>query len=399
MLGAHGAMGLIATNTIGQGDTRTTGLEVLVAGGGRIYDVTRDMTWPVKRANVSVSVVHVAKGSTTNGLRNRLDGVDVAVISSHLRAAPERTNPARLPQNQGRSFQGSTVLGKGFVLTPQDRDALIQADAQNDERIFPYIGGQELNTSPTQEHDRHVIDFGDMSLDETGRWPALLEIVRQNVKPERDSNNREAYKKYWWQFGEKRPGLYRAIAGLERCLACSRVSKHAVFSFQPSDRVFSEATIVFALPAYAHFGLLQSRIHGRWARLLGSSMRNDLRYTPSDCFETFPFPDEPTLAPAAPLEAIAQRLYETRAEHMRMTNQGLTKTYNALNDPTDSSPAIQHLRDLHEQLDRAVLDAYEQSAILVPPYVGASAEALEQFEDAVLEFLFARNGLLAKQVG
>jgi hypothetical protein len=394
MLGAHGSLGLIATNTIGQGDTRTTGLQALALAGGTIYDATQDMKWPVKAANVSVSIVHVAKGIAASRLHCRLDGRLVAAISSQLRAAIERTDPVRLSSNRGRSFVGTKVYGNGFVLSPEERDELIEVDAKNAERIFPYIGGQELNTSPTQEHDRHVIDFGDMSLEDAGRWPDLLRIVQQKVKPERDKNKREARKKYWWKFGERATGLYLTARHLDRCLACSNVSKHSVFAFQPTDRVFAHTLIVFTLPAYAHFGLLQSRIHERWARLQGSSMRNDLRYTPSECFETFPFPDEPTLAATAPLEAIAKRLYKTRAQYMLTTNQGLTKTYNALTDPTDTSPGIQQLRALHEQLDHTVLDAYGLPNIPVPPYAGASTESLEQFEDAVLDFLFAKNALL-----
>ena len=94
-------------------------------------------------------------------------------------------------------------------------------------------------------------------------------------------------------------------------------------------------------------------------------MRNDIRYTPSDGFETFPFPEE------SALEDIAAELYETRASFMVETDQGLTKTYNALKDPANTDPPILHLRELHEQLDRAVLDAYGQSYIEVPPYCGA----------------------------
>jgi hypothetical protein len=119
--------------------------------------------------------------------------------------------------------------------------------------------------------------------------------------------------------------------------------------------------------------------------------------SPSDCFETFPFPDEPTLAANKPLEAIAERLYTTRAAYMIATDQGLTKTYNALTDPTNTDPEVENLRRLHEQLDRAVLDAYGQSSITVPPYTGATPEQLERFQDQVLEFLFARNALLAKR--
>jgi hypothetical protein len=126
-------------------------------------------------------------------------------------------------------------------------------------------------------------------------------------------------------------------------------------------------------------------------------MRSDPRYSVASCFETFPFPDEATLAANEPLEAIAKRLYETRAAHMIATDQGLTKTYNALTDPTNTDPEVENLRRLHEQLDRAVLDAYGQSRIEVPPYVGATPEQLERFHDQVLDFLFTRNALLAKR--
>lgn len=394
LLGAHGTMGLIATNTIGQGDTRNTGLEPIVAGGGRIYDATRSFKWPVGIANVSVSVVHIAKGH--DGLPARLDGEPVHAISTRLRAAIERSNPAQLPANKNRSFQGAVVLGKGFVLTPDERDRLASKNGLNAQRMFPYVGGQELNSSPTLSHERYVISFGDLDIERAAAWPDLLDHVRKTVKPERDRNNRESYRKYWWQFAEKRPALTAALELLPRCLVCSRVSKWCVFAFQPTDRVFSEATVVFALQDHAHFGLLQSRVHERWARLHASSMRNDLRYTPSECFETFPFPDPPTLAPDAPLEAIAARLYETRAAYMLDTNQGLTKTYNALTDRSLATPQIEHLRHLHEELDRAVLDAYGQPNIPVPPYAGTTPEQLERFEDAVLEFLFARNSLLAR---
>jgi len=398
MLGAHGTLGLIATNTIGQGDTRETGLQPLVVAGGRIYDATQNMTWPVRGANVSVSIIHIAKGSAApQELSCRLDGEAVAAISSQLRPASERMDPVRLAANHGRSFVGSYVLGKGFWLTPEERDHCVERSPKNSERVFPYLGGLELNTSPTQSYDRYVIDFGDLSLNEAEKWPDLLKIIRRDVKPERDKNNREGYRKYWWQFAEKRAALYPAIRRSERCLACSRHSKHCVFAFQPTDRVFSEALVIFSLSSYAQFGLLQSRVHEFWARLLGSSMRSDLRYGPSDCFETFPFPDEPTLAANKPLEAIAERLYTTRAAYMIATDQGLTKTYNALTDPTNTDPEVENLRRLHEQLDRAVLDAYGQTGIAVPPYTGATPEQLERFQDEVLEFLLARNALLAKR--
>ncbi|WP_258183100.1 BREX-1 system adenine-specific DNA-methyltransferase PglX, partial [Enhygromyxa salina] len=301
LLGPHGALGLVATNTIGQGDTRTTGLAALVARGGVIYDATVDLTWPAPGAAVTVSVVHMATGSVgkcveepvlraVDAATGRLTARRVAVINSRLAARAERADPVGLRSNDDLSFQGSIVLGLGFTLTPEQRDALVARDERNAELTKPYLGGAEVNRNPDQGFDRYVIDFGDMTLSEAERWPDLIGIVRDKVKPERDKNKREVRRKYWWKFGERAPALYAALADISRCLVTARVTKHLCFSTQPPDSVFSEQLIVIVASARSSFATLQSRVHERWARALGSSMKQDLRYTPSDCFQNFPFP-------------------------------------------------------------------------------------------------------------
>ena len=139
----------------------------------------------------------------------------------------------------------------------------------------------------------------------------------------------------------------------------SQVSKHLLFSFQPIDRVFSHKLYVFPLAAYSQFSVLQSRIHGPWAWLLSSTMRDaGINYAASDCFDTFPFP-EPDPSDAYPdLERIGEKLYETRAAYMIEANIGLTQTYNRIRDLACDDAAIRTLRSLHDDLDRAVLDAY-----------------------------------------
>jgi len=308
-------------------------------------------------------------------------------ISSRLLGEPERRDPVVLAENAGKCFQGSILNGIGFTLTPAERDALVRRDLRNAARIFPYLGGREVNTSPTQDFDRYVINFGSMSLEEAGRWPDLLAILREKVKPEREIVNREAHRRYWWHYGEKRPGLYGAIAPLPRCLVTARVTKHLVFAFQSTDRVASEQLFVFALSAHAHFAVLQSRIHEPWARLLSSSLEDRLRYAASDCFETFPFPRDVHLTPTSPVEAAGQALYEARAAYMVKTQQGLTKTYNHLKDPACVDPPVVELRRLHEAMDRAVLDAYGWGDISVPPYEVDSPV----FKEEVIDRLYMLN--------
>jgi hypothetical protein len=139
-------------------------------------------------------------------------------------------------------------------------------------------------------------------------------------------------------------------------LVNAQVSHHFAFAFQPTDRVFAMMLNVFVLDTYAAFSALQSCVHETWARFFGSSMKDDLRYTPSDCFETFPFPDSFATLPS--LEQIGREYYEFRAQLMVRNDEGLTKTYNRFHDPNERSGEIVHLRELHEAMDRVVLDAY-----------------------------------------
>ncbi|WP_437562981.1 type IIL restriction-modification enzyme MmeI [Sorangium sp. So ce542] len=399
LLGEHGAFGLIATNTIAQGDTRTTGLAALVRNGWKLYDATTSMPWPGAAA-VMVSLVHGAHGSATRNAISLLDGKPATHLNSRLRPKPERPDATPLERNGGSSYLGSKIYGEGFTLTPAEREALVRRNPRNRERIFPYLGGEEINTSPTQAFVRYVISFGQMELAEAEEWPDLMRIVREKVKPERDQNNREIRRKYWWRFGETTPALYAAITPLDRCLILSRHLKHLAFTFVPTDRIFSEATCIFPLKRASAFAVLQSRVHEPWARLLSSSIKTDLRYSASDCFETFPFPkpDPRTVIPE--LESIGERLYDTRARFMVDTNQGLTKTYNALKDPDCDDPRILELRRLHEEMDRAVLAAYGWSEIAVPPYCPLTErgrEALQAFEDEVIDRLYVLNAERARE--
>ena len=392
-----GAFGLIATNTIAQGDTRSTGLRWICENGGAIYDATRRYQWPGQAA-VVVSVVHVHRG-TWEGKR-RLDGADAPDITAFLFHRGGHDDPARLKANVGKSFQGSIVLGMGFTFDDTDKKGiatslaemwrLIEAEPRNREAIFPYIGGEEVNTSSTQAYHRYVINFRDYPLrrenlgeqwggaDEDRRrewlqrgivpldypgpvaadWPELLAIVEERVKPERAAQKDKGAKEKWWQFIRPRPELHATIANLERVLAISRLGQQGAFTFLSNHVVFADRLIVFPFDTHAAFCALQSRPHEIWARFFGSSMKDDLLYTPSDCFETFPFPRGWATHPT--LEAAGKTYYEFRAQLMVANDEGMTKIYNRFHDhdPYENDPEIAKLRELHTAMDRAVLDAY-----------------------------------------
>jgi N-6 DNA Methylase len=367
LLRQRGCLGLIATNSIAQGDTREAGLKQICKNGGYINGALRRVRWPGSAA-VVVSVVFVTKGTPTGEVI--LDGRVVVGLNSFLFPSKSEFDPVLLGENSGACFQGACILGMGFTFDDAEgggesssleemRD-LIQQDPRNAERIFPYIGGKEINSDPRHDHSRYVIDFSDMSLDQASAWPQLLEVVRQRVKPVRDKiggySVAERRREQWWQFGTTTPALNRAKAGLERVLVMARISNAFAPVFLPANMVFNEKTIVFPFETNSSFATLQSRVHEMWARFFGSTLKDDFQYTPSDCFETFPFPENWKNHPA--LEAVGRTYYEFRAALMIRNNEGLTRTYNRFHDPDRSDPQIVRLRELHVAMDRAVLDAY-----------------------------------------
>ncbi len=161
--------------------------------------------------------------------------------------------------------------------------------------------------------------------------------------------------------GESAGVRYQVLFGLNRCLCTANVTKHFMLTFQPTPYLFSQTLYVFPLDTWSAFAVLQSRVHEPWPRLFSSSMKTDLRYAASDCFETFPFPEPDPRAVIPELEAIGRRLHEARAAYMLETQQGFTQTYNHLKDPACHDAPIEELRTLHEQMDQAVLTDSETS--------------------------------------
>ncbi|HET6408072.1 MAG TPA: DNA methyltransferase, partial [Chthoniobacteraceae bacterium] len=168
-----GTFGLIATNTVGQGDTRTTGLAAILRNRGNILRAVKRYQWPNEGAAVIVSIVHVIKG--INFKAPVLDGREVDRISAYLVSGQFDDVPARLVANVGTAFQGSILLGMGFTFddaaaakgdaeSVEEMRRLISENPLNAARIKPYIGGEEVNNSPTYTHHRYAIDFEDFPL-------------------------------------------------------------------------------------------------------------------------------------------------------------------------------------------------------------------------------------------
>lgn len=351
LLSAHGCMGLIATNSIAQTDTREVGLAQIKRDGGCIYAANTNRPWDTQ-ASVLVSVVHISKRQRTTAT---LNGVPVTSIEANLTTTA--ATAASLPENKGHSFKGVDFGGTGFILDPDEAASLVKRSPGEEQFIRPLLNAQDLNDSPTQRSDRLIINLSALPLEDAERLaPCCLEIVRERVKPSRDTAKRQSRQERWWIFNEPCHVLYSRLSKLRTALVNPSVSKWVTFCHVTSDTVFTNALNIFPTESDGFFAVMQSRVHEVWARFFGSSLEDRLRYTPSDCFETFPFPAE--WQDDATLDALGARYHAERAAWMVAHGLGLTKFYNAFHDPDCDDAGVVALRALHAEMDRAVLRAY-----------------------------------------
>jgi hypothetical protein len=362
LLREGGQCGFLATNTIAQGDTREVGLDQLTANGCVIPRAVPSRKWP-GTASLEVAHIWLRKGRWASPFV--LDDKPVSGVTSFLTEPGTVSGPPhRLAANAGKSFQGSIVLGMGFVLESEEARRLIEMNPRNKDVLFPYLNGEDLNSRPDQSPSRWVINFFDWPLDRdtapddyegpvAADYPDCLAIVEAKVRPERAKNNRKVRRERWWQFAERAPELYRTIAGMERVLVGVRHAKHHALTFVPTGTVFSDATYIIVSDLYATFGMFHSKIHEIWARQYSGSLETRLRYSPSDCFDTFPLP-----CSLDGLEQVARSFYQLRLDAMKSRTECMTDMWNRFHDSHEAASDIRLLRSSHTEIDYAVLAAY-----------------------------------------
>jgi hypothetical protein len=367
LLRQGGGFGLIAVNTISEGDTRQVGVEAMLKKHAAIYAAYPNEPWPGKAAVVT-SRVHVHKGEWL-GHRSLL-GKTVSFISAFL-SDHEEWSPKRLKANEGIAFQGSIVLGMGFVLTNDEAQKMLDVDPRNAEVVFPYLNGEDLNSDPEQKPSRWVINFWDWPEERVKAYELPFQWVREHVYPERIQNKDRGAREKWWLFLRPRPELYNAIGRsyhfernqdrnlpvnkpIEQVFCLSRVTKFVVPAIVPANQIWSDRLVVFASALPELFGLLLSQIHEVWVRKNASTFETRLTYTPSDAFETLPFPNE---WPEG-LRKITESVVDLRRSIGKNLGIGLTDLYNQFHKSIEQEPRIKELRKLHNEIDYAVARAY-----------------------------------------
>lgn len=375
LLSGDGGFGLLAVNTIAEGDTRQVGLEAMVHAGAVIHAAYPNEPWPGK-ANVVTSRVHVRRGAWS-GSRTILDRT-VSFISAYL-SEQQEWSPQPLNRSRGAVFIGSYVFGKGFVLTEDAAKRMLDADSKNSDVIFPYVSNNDITSDPWQRTKRWVICFWDWPEERARRYRLPFARVVDEVKPERDklggNTTAEGRKKKWWLYGRDAKSLYHALGrghhfaqhpagwdsgakSLSQVLVSGVVGKYFNPSVLSNDAVFSHKCAVFAASNASAWGaLFNSSVVQVWVWKHSSRMKLDLNFSPSDAVETFPFLPPELISE---FDRLGSSYLLTRHEVMTDPAHpvGLTDLYNRFHDPDAHEPRIERLREMHREIDAAVANAY-----------------------------------------
>jgi type II restriction/modification system DNA methylase subunit YeeA len=353
--GSSRRAGLLATQGIRGGANRRV-IEGIKETGD-IFFARSDDPWVLAGAAVHISFIGQDDGTE---VERELDGQPVTSINPNLTSGIDLSAARRLPANEGLAFIGDSKGGP-FEIDAPTAAALLAAPnpdgRPNSDVVRPWANGLDLGGRP---RGLHIIDFGvDMSQAEAALYEAPFEYTKQRVMPRRTASGSRTTRTQWWLHERPRPELRAALAGRDRYVATIRHSKHRIFVWLDACVLPDSALVAFASDDDYTFGILQSLAHELWVRAQGTQVReveSGFRYTPTSCFDTFPFPN-PTPEQRERVGEAARRLVELRDGWLNppgldpadLAKRTLTNLYNQR--PT-------WLANAHSDLDAAVFAAY-----------------------------------------
>jgi hypothetical protein len=407
-----GRAGLVGTQNIRNNQSRVGGLDY-IAASGTIVEAVDNQPWSGE-ANVHVSIANWVKHAKREGrltererevvrkqllipekrrlwfkadampgkqkIRKRGSGPltkeyelafrDGQHINSALSDKTDVSGASVLECNTSpqRIFNGQFPRHQGFVLTPEEAARMIAEDAANRQVVHPYLIGREMITHVTPL--RWVIDFQKMDLFDAKHFEAPFRRIEKTVLPhiteyaerERERSGEsigqdQTWLRSWWQHFRCRKEMIDAIGQLSRFLACAEVTKRPIFCFVDPGIRPDHTLEAFAFDDDYSFGILQSNAHWQWFVAKCSKLKSDFRYTPESVFDTFPWPQSPTVAQIDSVAEAGREVRRVRSEALEKIKGGLRAVYRTL-----ELPGKNPLKDAHAALDAAVLGAYAFSA-------------------------------------
>ncbi len=382
--------GLVGTNTIRQNYSREGGLDYIVGNGGTITEAVSSMAWSGE-ANVSVSIVNWIKGTTKGKKRLYIQEghkadvgwrhSDFDTIGSSLSFALDVTKAKRIAVNaqDGGCFQGQTHGHKAFLMQRNEAQLLIGRHAEYKRVVFPFLIANDLIASKNSKPSRYVIDFQGLDVLEAARFSEVFKRIKALVLPAREKAAKEEDERngavlaadakakvnrhhanfldQWWRLSYGRDDMVKAISGLRRYISCGRVTKRPIFEFISTDIRPNDACMVFAHDDDYSFGVLQSGVHWTWFINRCSTLTERFRYTSNTVFDSFPWPQRPSVQTVRSVADAAVTFRKKRNELRVRHNLSLRDLYRALDLPGDHP-----LKVAQAELDVAVRKAYGMSS-------------------------------------
>ncbi len=348
-IGENGRAGLVATNSISQGKSRSVSLDYVIKNNGYIHEAISTQVWS-GQANVHVSLINWSKREPNVHF---LDNSRVSRINSSLSALVDVSEANHLKSNLKFSFVGVQTNSKGFYIDEELSSSWIKSNNKNSRVLKFSTVAKDLTENPSCKPTRWIVDFADMSIEEVSQYKLPLNHIKQFVKPERDVNREAVLREKWWRFKRTNEAMRVALSSLKLCFAAPRVSKWFIFIPVNASSLPTDSTTIVACEDLYILGILTSKIHRDWVKAQSSTLKGDTRYTPTTCFETFPFPQTPSEKIVQKIRQTAIDLHDYRSQMMEKHQYGITKLYNQFfHEPTSQ------LAKLHKQLDQLTLQAY-----------------------------------------
>jgi hypothetical protein len=379
--------GLVGTNTIRQNYSRIGGLDYIVGHGGTITEAVSTQVWSGD-AVVHVSIVNWIKGNQSGAKKlfrqmgDRRDSPwemrEMPRIGASLSFEIDVSTALPIRANSGSSacYQGQTHGNDGFLIDTKDAEAILKSDATLESYIHPFLITDDLIGTKNGLPTRYVIDFENLPLLEVKtRYPSIYAVLeqrvlkariasaekekKQNEEATRDDESGKLAKDHtkaletWWLLFRRRGELLANIAGLGRYIVCGRVTRRPIFEFLDPGIRPNDSLTAFPLEDDYSFGILQSNLHWQWFTERCSTLKGDPRYTSNTVFDSFPWPQAPTLNAVRAVADAAVSLRGVRRSEMKKHGITLRELYRTLDIP-GASP----LRAAHEVLDKEVGKAY-----------------------------------------
>lgn len=327
---------------------------------------------------------------------------NVGLIFSNLKTGSDIGKCQKIKANLQLSCPGMKMTGAGFLLTKQEAIDLGFNEINNKVPVIKkYLHGRDITD---KARGLYTIDLFGLSIEEVqSLYPNVYQWIYERVKPERDMNNRKALRDNWWIYGEARATLRPALRDLKRYIVTIETAKHRVFIFLNYDVIPDNRLIAIAFDDAYYLGILSSQVHIIWALAAGGRLEDRPIYTKTKCFDPFPFPN-PTPEQKQKIRELGERLDSHRkrvqTQHPEITITGMYnllekirkgETFTAADKAYNNKALVSTLKQIHDELDNAVFDAYGWQDLK------DNQKTKAEIEEIILERLVALNAERAEE--